>query len=150
MDFLLLIKTWVILAVILGLAEIVIPGGILLNLAISSLIVVFGLYFQLLDTWVITLTTWFISASILFFVLYFFSNKYLTGDERIDNTDESLDIYGKKVLVTETIGPGTKAGRIELQGTTWTALSDGSKIPAGSQVSVVCKDNISLIVEPTN
>jgi membrane protein implicated in regulation of membrane protease activity len=148
MDILLLMKTWMILAIILGLAEIFIPGGILLNLAISSLIIVLGLYFKLLDTWVITLTIWFMVASALFFVLYFFSDKYFTADKRIDNTFEELDLYEKKVLVTETIGPGTKAGRIELQGTTWSALSDGSTIPAGSQVSVVCKDNISLIVEP--
>ncbi len=147
MDFLLLFETWLILAVLFSLAEIFIPGGILLNLGLASLIVSLGVKFELLDTWVLTLTTWFISASILLFVIYFFSERYFNDEKTIENVYGEVDIYGKKVLVTEQIGPGINAGRVKFQGTTWTALSDGSQIEAGSHVTIVCKDNISLIVE---
>lgn len=147
MDFLLLFETWIILAVIFSLSEIFIPGGILLNLGLASLIVSMGVKFELLDTWVITLTTWFISASILLFVIYFFSDRFLNDEKTIENIYDEVDIFGKKVLVTEQIGPGTNAGRVEYQGTTWTALSDGSQIKAGSHATIVCKDNISLVVE---
>ena len=61
--------------------------------------------------------------------------------------DFNNDIYGKKVEVTEKIGPGTHAGRVEFQGTTWTALSDGSELIKGSHATIVCKENISLFVE---
>ena len=67
--------------------------------------------------------------------------------ETVGNIYEELDIYGKEVLVTENIGPGTHAGRVEFQGTTWTALGDGSEIMAGSHATIVCKENISLVVE---
>ncbi len=147
MDFLLLFETWIILAVILAFAEMFIPGGILINMGIASLLVAFGVKFGWLDTWVFTLTVWFITASSLLFLVYLFTDKFISDDKTIDNVNEELDIYGKEVLVTEKIGPGTHAGRVAFQGTTWTALGDGSEIIAGSQATIVCKENISLVVE---
>jgi len=148
MDFILLFETWIVLAIILSIAELFIPGGILFNLGIASLIVALGVHQKFLDTWVITLTAWFICASVLLFVLYFITERFFNGVQTIDNVHEDLDIYGKDVIVTETIGPGIHAGRVEFQGTTWNALSDGTKLNTGSHASIVCKDNISLIVEP--
>ena len=147
MDILMSLNTWIIIGILLSLAEIFIPGGILLNLGIAALIVALGIKLALLDTWVLTLTTWFIASSFLLFALYFVTNKFFKGDERVDNVYEELDIYGKEVVVTEKIGPGKQTGRVEYQGTSWTALSDGSEIEAGSHVTIVCKDNISLVVE---
>lgn len=148
MDILLTFKTWLILGGILAFAEIFVPGGILLNLGIASLIVGVGVYLGILETWVITLTSWFILASCLLFGMYFFTNRLFKGDERIENVDEELDLYGKEVLVTDNIGPGIHVGRVEFQGTSWTALGDGSEIPAGTKATIVCKDNIALVVEP--
>jgi len=147
MDFILLFETWIILAVILAVAEMFIPGGILINMGIASLIVAFGVKFGWLDTWVFTLTVWFITASSLLFLVYLFTDKFMSDDKSIENVNDELDIYGKDVLVTEKIGPGTQAGRVEFQGTTWTALGDGSEITAGSHATIVCKENISLVVE---
>jgi len=147
MNYLLMVETWIIVAVILSLAEIVIPGGILFNLGIASLIVAIGIKFAILDTWVMVLTVWFIVATFLLFILNFFTNKFFGGEKSIDNTDEELDIFGKDVLVIDNIGPGTQKGRVAFQGTTWTALGDGSEITAGSHAKIICKDNISLVVE---
>jgi hypothetical protein len=133
--------------VVLSLAEIIIPGGILVNLGIASLIVALGIKFAILDTWVMVLTVWFIVATFLLFFLNFFTNKFFGGDQSIDNTDEELDVFGKDVFVIDNIGPGTHKGRVEFQGTTWTALGDGSEITAGSHAKIICKDNISLVVE---
>ncbi|MCJ8321117.1 MAG: NfeD family protein [Colwellia sp.] len=147
MDFILLFETWIILAVILSVAEIFIPGGILINMGIASLFVAFGVKFGWLDTWVFTLTVWFITASSLLFLVYLFTDKFISDNKSVENVNEELDMYGKDVLVTEKIGPGTQAGRVEFQGTTWTALGDGSEIIAGSHATIVCKENISLVVE---
>lgn len=147
MNYLLMVETWIVVAVVLSLAEIVIPGGILVNLGIASLIVALGVKFAILDTWVMVLTVWFIVATFLLFILNFFTNKFFGGEQSIDNTDEELDIFGKDVLVIDNIGPGTKKGRVEFQGTTWTALGDGSEIIAGNHAKIICKDNISLVVE---
>lgn len=148
MEYILFFETWIVLALIFSCLEIFIPGGILLNLGIASLLVAVGVQQKFLDTWAITLTAWFIFASILLFVLYFFTEKFFKGERTIDNVYEELDIYGKEVVVTESIGPGTHAGRVSYQGTTWKALSDGTELIAGTHATIVCKDNISLVVEP--
>ncbi|WDD98410.1 NfeD family protein [Thalassomonas actiniarum] len=147
MELILSFQAWLILALILTCAEFVVPGGILFNLGLASLIVALGVKFQLLDTWPLTLTAWFIIASVLLFVMYFVTERFFSDTKRIDNTFEEVDSYGKEVTVVEKIGPGNHPGRVEFQGTTWKALSDGSEIAAGSRVTIVCKDNISLIVE---
>ncbi|XQW84700.1 NfeD family protein [Thalassotalea piscium] len=148
MEYILFFQTWLILAVIFAFLEIFIPGGILLNLAIASVLVSLGVHQQWLDTWVLTLTTWFICASVLLFVLYFFTDKFFQGEQTINNVDEELDIYGKVVEVIENIGPGNTVGRVNFQGTTWSALGDGSEIKKGSKAKIICKENISLVVEP--
>ena len=48
----------------------------------------------------------------------------------------------------ETIGPGQHKGRIDFQGSSWSALGDGTEIKAGEKVQVVCRDNISIVVKP--
>ena len=148
MEYILFFETWVVLAILFACIEIFVPGGILLNLGFASLLVAVGVYFKILDTWAITLTAWFISASFLLFILYFFTNRLFSSEQTIENTDEELDIYGKEVDVIETIGPGTHAGRVKFQGTSWPALGDGRTINIGEKVTIVCKDNISLVVCP--
>lgn len=148
MEYILYFETWIVLAILFSCLEIFIPGGILLNLGIASLFVAIGVQQKFLDTWAVTLTAWFITASILLFVLYFFTEKFFKGDQTIGNIYEELDIFGQEVVVTENIGPGTHAGRVKFQGTTWSALGDGSEISAGCHATIVCKDNISLVVEP--
>ncbi|MFT5813480.1 MAG: hypothetical protein ACI9VT_001232 [Psychroserpens sp.] len=148
MEYILFFETWIILAILFACLEIFVPGGILLNLGIASLIVAIGVQQQILDTWVLTLTTWFIIATFLLIVVYFVTQRFFPGETVIENIYEEVDIYGKSVLVLEQIGPGTQAGRVEYQGTTWTALSDGSIIEVGSQAVIICKENISLVVEP--
>jgi membrane protein implicated in regulation of membrane protease activity len=149
MEYILFFETWIILAILFACLEIFVPGGILLNLGIASLLVAIGVHQEILDTWVLTLTTWFIIATLLLIAVYFITERFFPGETTVENIYEELDIYGKNVRVIEQIGPGTQAGRVEFQGTTWTALGDGTIIDAGSQASIVCKENISLVVEPT-
>lgn len=149
MEYILFFETWIILAILFACLEIFVPGGILLNLGVASLLVAIGVQQQILDTWILTLTTWFILATFLLILVYFITERFFAGETTIENIYEEVDIYGKTVLVLEQIGPGTKAGRVEYQGTTWTALSDGSIIQAGNQAAIVCKENISLVVEAT-
>ena len=78
---------------------------------------------------------------------FLFTKKLFKSDETIGNVHEELDIFGQEVQVLENIGPGQQKGRVEFQGTTWSALGDGSEIPAGTQVRIICKENISLVVE---
>jgi membrane protein implicated in regulation of membrane protease activity len=139
---------WALLGLFLMLAEIIIPGGIVVFIGLGALLTAAALQLGFIVHWVHAFTLWFIASLLLLLLFRNVAQKMAGGDTRIDNTDEELDDYGKVVTVLETIGPGQHKGRIDFQGTSWQALGDGSEILAGAQVKIICRDNISIVVEP--
>ncbi len=150
MDFLLNTSYWVIAAVLLILAELIVPGGIVIFLGIACLVVAAALALGLVTTWANVLTLWFISSLVLILLLRSIATKFAPGDSSITNTDELLDDLDATVRVVETIGPGEKAGRVEFRGSTWNAVSDGREIAEGLTAKIVSRDNITLVVEETD
>ncbi|MCE2573456.1 NfeD family protein [Motilimonas eburnea] len=138
---------WAIAGLILMIAEAIIPGGIVLFLGIGALIVAASLFFGLLSTWVGALTLWFIASLVLLILFRNVAQNMVGGDSHIDDTDEDAHLYGKQATVIETIGPATQVGRVQYQDSTWPAIADGSTIETGVQVRIICRDNISLVVE---
>jgi membrane protein implicated in regulation of membrane protease activity len=138
---------WGGVGIFLILAELIIPGGIVVFLGTSALIVAASLHFGLIESWLHAFTLFFISSIILLIIFRNLGQKMVGGDSTIENTDENLDAFGTEVDVIETIGPGNKKGRILFQGTNWSALGDGSEIKVGDKAKIVCRDNISYVVE---
>lgn len=139
---------WSAAGVLLMLAELIIPGGIVVFLGTACLIVAAALWLGLISGIAQAFTLWFIASIVLLLVFRQLTQKLVGGDSHVDNTDEELDIYNQIAEVKQTIGPGETLGRVTFQGTDWPALGDGSEITVGSQVRVVCRDNIALVVEP--
>ena len=142
------VAIWLVSGIVLMLAELIIPGGIVFFIGLSALLTGGVWFLGLITTWVNALVFFFIMTMVLIFVFRGVTQKLVGGDFHVANTDEDLDIYGKSALVLETIGPGTHQGRIEFQGSQWPALGDGQEIQRGSEVTIVCHENISLLVEP--
>lgn len=142
------ITLWLVCGIILMVLELVIPGGIVFFIGLSS-VITGGLWFLgVVNTWPTALVLFFILTMVLVLAFRGVTQKLVGGDSTIANTDEDLDIYGQVAKVVETIGPGQKEGRIEFQGTHWSALGNGKEINAGEQVKIICHDNISIVVEP--
>ncbi|WP_417763398.1 NfeD family protein [Shewanella sp.] len=139
---------WGIAGVLLMLAELIIPGGIVVFLGAACLVVAAALWLGLISGIAQAFTLWFIASIVLLLAFRQVTQRLVGGDSHVDNTDEELDIYNKIAVVKQTIGPGEQLGRVSFQGADWPALGDGSQIAAGSQVRVVCRDNIALVVEP--
>ncbi|MGI2261368.1 NfeD family protein [Shewanella sp. GXUN23E] len=142
------IFVWALAGVILMLAELIIPGGIVVLLGAACLIVAAATAIGLVSGLAQSLTLWFISSIILMLAFRSLTQKLIGGDVHVDNTDEELDLFEKPALVKQTIGPGQQQGRVEFQGTEWPALGDGSEIHPGTPVKVICRENIALVVEP--
>lgn len=138
---------WGSIGILLMISELIIPGGIVVFLGISALIVTASLQFGFIDSWLHAFTLFFISSIILLLLFRNIGQKMVGGDITIENTDENLDVFGTEVEVIETIGPGNKKGRILFHGTNWTALGDGSEIKVGDKAKIVCRENISYVVE---
>ncbi len=148
MDFLLNITFWIVLAIIFGVAELVVPGAVLMFLAASGLLVAVCIAMGLVDTWMSVLTLWFISSLVMLIALRGLVTRFVPGDESYSNTEEILDDLGEIVEVVKTIGPGENIGRVSFRDINWNAVSDGSEIGKGEKVKIVSRDNITLIVEP--
>ncbi|NQZ06356.1 MAG: NfeD family protein [Algicola sp.] len=143
------VSIWVLVGVILMAAELFIPGGIVIFLGGACLIVAGALQLGFINGWVVAMTLWFILSIILLLSFRNVTQKLVGGDVSKANTEEDMEIYGKTAKVTETIGPGEKTGRIEFQDSSWMALADGSVIEPGETVTIICHDNISMVVEKT-
>lgn len=138
---------WLVSGLVLMLAEIIIPGGIVIFLGLACVVVAGAWQLSFIDSWTQAMTLWFISSLFLLLVFRNVTQKLFGGETTAANVDEDMDIYGQTATVVETIGPGEKTGRIEFQDSTWQAMADGSVIEAGETVKIVCHENISLVVE---
>ena len=125
---------WAGIGIVLMLAEIILPGGIVVLLGAACLVVASALAVGLVEGIVQALTLWFIASMVLLLAFRQLTQKLVGGDSHVDNTDEDVDLYNKTALVKTVIGPAQQQGRVEFQGTEWPALGDGSEIPVGSQV----------------
>ena len=61
MDFLISELTWVIVGVLFVLAELVVPGGIIVFLGLGGFVVAAALFAGLIDTWFDAVTLFFVS-----------------------------------------------------------------------------------------
>ena len=147
LDFSDMVTLWALTGVILMVAELVIPGGIVIFLGGACLIVAGSIQLGFINGWVSAMTLWFITSVVLLMSMRGMVQKMVGGETTVANTEEDMDIYGKTATVIETIGPGKKAGRVEFQGTSWQAVADGSVIEAGETITILCHENISLVVE---
>ena len=59
-------------------------------------------------------------------------------------------MIGKKATVIETIGEASSAGRVELGGETWKALSaTGESISEGTEVEIERLESLTVWVRPS-
>jgi len=150
MTIFLLPSVWLIAGIVLILAELIIPGGVVVFLGLACLMVATAVSLGLVSTWVSALTLFFISSLLLVLTLRSVFMRYAGGDFSRGNTIEILDDIGQQAPVVKTIGPGQRRGMIDYHGTRWKALSDGQQIKVGDVVQIVGRDNVSYIVEPIN
>ena len=147
MNFLTDPLVWLVVAVVVMVSELIIPGGIVFFIGASCAVVATALYFGLIDTWVQALTLFFISSLVLVIALRAVVSRFAEGDSSVSNTDEILDEIDELVEVLETIGPADTAGLVRFRGSQWRALGDGAVLDAGSTARIVSRENITLLVE---
>ena len=140
------IFVWFLVGLAMFVFELVSPGLILFFFGIGAWVVSILTYFfpitinqQLLLFIVISLVT-------LFSARRRMKTLFLGFVKSKQNPQEDLDDFiGKKVEVKEKIS-GQKPGRIELNGTTWSAESD-EEISVGAFVRIVSKENLTFKVK---
>ena len=144
-----LFTLWLIAGVALMLLELIVPGGIVVFLGLSAVLVSVLLYTGVIDGWVAAFTVWFIGSLALFFSLRGLVKKLLPAHVERGKTDEDLDAYNEIAVVSQRI-PTQGEGRINFRGSTWSARAHQTPqaIEVGTQVRVALRDNLVWLVEP--
>ncbi len=144
-----MLTAWIVAGAVFIVLELIAPGMVLVFLGAGALLVALLVWLGLVQTWVASITTWFIASLVLLLVLRGFFQRFMSGDAETQSTDEDFDAYGEVVDVVEAIGPD-KEGRIRYRGTTWQAACYDNTLEAGTQAKIVCRENLIWVVEPTN
>ncbi len=136
---------WLIVGIVLMLAELIIPGFVIFFFGAGAILTA-GLTWLVPECTIAWQVVCFALASVLMVILsrVCFPETFAGKEKRPQGDVDSDGLVGSVGKVTEAIEPPSP-GRVIVQGTTWTAVSD-RPIPAGKVVTVVKCDNITLTV----
>lgn len=140
---------WFIGGVLLMVAELVLPGGIVFFLGLGATLVSLLLYVGVIEGWLQALTVWFIGSLALLFGLRGVVQKIIPAQSERGKTDEDLDAYNQIAQVCTRIPAGAE-GRISFRGSSWPAkcYHCNRDLDVGSDVRIVFRENLVWVVEP--
>ena len=76
-------KVWLVISLVLIFLEFIIPGGVVVFLGLSALLVYGLLCFGVIEGLFLSLIIWFISSIVMLLVLRSFFMKYFEGSSRV-------------------------------------------------------------------
>jgi len=137
---------WCVAGILLALSEFIVPGFIVIFFGIAAILVGLLLFCVALPP-TATILLYIVLSVGLLVVCRRFMPKTFTGDKSHEDGDiDTDDIVGAHAVVREAIRPG-RSGSVEFRGSFWHASAD-EEIPAGADVVIERRDNITLFVRP--
>lgn len=138
---------WFVIGLVLLIAELGIPGVLVLFFGLGAWLVAAVCFIWDIGTH--TQIILFLVSSIIMLVLFRKKLKslFFTDLAKYENLTDTIDDYkGQHVFVVREITPLIK-GKVEYHGTVWDASSEVD-IPKGTVAEIIAKENITLIVKP--
>lgn len=140
---------WFILGLALLLAELALPGFVIIFFGIGAWVTTLAIWLGWAESFTTQLLI-FLVSSILSLVLFRKQGKnYFQGrvSRKVDDVTALDDVKGERAVVVEDILPTRLSGKVELHGTRWDATSD-QEIHKGALVEILQRDNLTLKVKP--
>lgn len=143
------VETFAMIALIVGvllmIAEAVLPGGIAFSVGLSTVAIGVAYQFGIVSAPFNVFITWSLLSLLFSSIGMVVISKFFSGESVQQFVDEDDGIYGKTAEVIEDIS--RDKGRVHFRGTAWQAISLGKKYRKGERVTVVSRDNLTLIVD---
>ena len=140
-------STWCVAGILLALSELMVPGFFIVFFGAAALLVGVFLYFvpdfPLTGVAILYLA---LSLGLLFGSRKLFPKTFHGNTSREKGDPDEDQVRGARAVVTEAIPPD-RVGRVEFRGSQWNATAD-APIPAGADVIVERRDNLTLHVRP--
>ena len=139
---------WFIVGLILALAEFVMPGFIVVFFGFGAWLTAAAVWLGLIESFNAQLIVFLVSSIASLLLLRKRGEKYFKGliSKRLEGETSMDDIRGQKAIASTDVLPGNP-GEVEFNGTAWKAES-GVKIVKGSQVEIVERRGLVLVVKP--
>lgn len=140
---------WFLLGLVLLVAELVLPGFVIVFFGIGAWITALCIFLGITTTINAQLLV-FIGSSLVTLVLFRKrGERYFTGrvSRKLDDVAALDDVKGERAVVIEDILPANMSGRVEFHGTSWKATAD-REIKTGTPVEIVARENLTLRVKP--
>jgi membrane protein implicated in regulation of membrane protease activity len=143
------VLVWFVIGLVLLLAEIVLPGFVIVFFGIGAWVTTFLLLLGLIPSSNSQLLV-FLVSSILCLALFRKKGKQIFEGKRSGRLapGQSIDdVRGERAVVVEAIKSGGMGGKVEFHGTLWEADSDVD-IGKGAVVEIIDRVNLTLKVKP--
>lgn len=139
---------WLLGGIVLFMAELAIPGVILVFFGLGAIITALLVWLGVLSSLSMQLLVFCVVSLISLALLRRYFAKTLQGKvQQASEFDENEEFRGAHVRVCRAIEPGSAEGRVIFQGSEWKAVSTSS-IAEGELAAVLRKENITLHVDP--
>ena len=142
------VLVWFFIGFLLIITELVMPGFIVIFFGVGAWVTCLLLELGLVHSFNAQLIV-FLLASGASLLIFRKQGKNLFDGKKSGKLGpfESLDDYiGKRAIVVEAIKPGDPNGKVEFNGTLWSAES-AETIPAGTPVEIIKRENLTLVVK---
>ena len=138
---------WLVLGIVLMLAELLVPGLVVIFFGMAAILVGGLAALGIVQAWTTGIAVWAVGSLAMVLGLRSGAQRLLPGESDRGATDEDVEAFGEVVEVVEEVGP-FESGRIRFRDVTWAAQTIEGRIPAGTKARIVARDNLIWIVEP--
>ncbi|KAA0210199.1 NfeD family protein [Ignavibacteria bacterium CHB1] len=139
---------WFILGIVFLIAELFLPGFIIMFFGVGALITALLTQFGIISSFNIQIIVFIASSVISLLTFRKRWSTYFSGNvsHRLGKNESIDDIKGKRARVINTITPGGIDGKVEFNGTNWDADAE-EIIQSGEIVVIEARNNLRLIVK---
>lgn len=139
---------WVILGGVLIVAELVVPGAVLMFLGGGAWIVAVALKLGLVNEPLSAFTLWFVTSLGLILSLRSVLQRWMPSESDHHPIDEEAEGEGEIVEVVEDIASDHASGRVRFRGSTWSARALDKPVPAGHKARLMYREQLVWVVMP--
>jgi len=141
--------TWIWLGagIALMIAEIVVPGFVVIFLGAAAVLVAGLRWIGLVEALTTSFGLWIALSVAMAVGLRSLVARYISSERTVQPTDEDLAAFGKVVDVVALVSEDDSTGRIRYSGTSWPARSLKGTLEPGSKARIVHRENLAWVVE---
>ena len=139
---------WIGLGVAMMVLELMVPGLVVVFTGMAAVIIGLLRWAGLALDLPTSIAVWMMLSVALVFALRRALVRWLPAESRRDVIDEDIESFDQLVEVVADCDPGSNAGRIRYQGTSWPARALAGTVAAGGKARLIYRDNLDWIIEP--